>query len=178
MDESLLEKPIEFLQQDLASIRSGRATPALVENLTVEAYESKSPLKELASITAPEPQSLLIQPWDANIIKNIETAIRQSSIGIEPINDGRVVRIIIPPLTEERRNEFVKIIHQKAEEARIALRNIREKEMKEVKKSQTASEISEDESKSLQKEIQEQIDASIKKVDEIVDRKEKEMQVS
>jgi len=177
MDEISLNKPIEYLQQELSSIRSGRATPALVEHLMVDVYESKSSLKELASITAPEPQSLLIQPWDANIIKNIEHTIRQSSIGIEPINDGRVIRIIIPPLTEERRNEFIKVIKQKAEEARVALRNVREKEMKEIKKSQTASEISEDESKIMQKEIQGQIDTAIKRVDEIVERKEKEMQV-
>jgi len=177
MDKELLQKPIDHLSQELGSLRSGRATPSLVENLMVEVYESKSPLKELASITAPEPQSILIQPWDANILKNIEQAIRQSSIDIEPINDGRTIRLVIPPLTEERRNEFMKVIHQKGEEARIATRALREKEMKDIKKSESDGEISEDDSKLMQKKVQEQIDEAIKKIDETIERKEKEMQV-
>lgn len=178
MDNSQLDKPVEHLRQELAGIRSGRATPALVENLLVEAYDSKSTLKELASITTPEPQSLMVQPWDVGILKNIERAVRDSSIGIEPINDGRVIRIIIPPLTEERRNEFVKVVKQKAEEARVALRSVREKEMKEIKKSENEGAISEDESKRLQKKFQEEIDSFNKKIDDLVEAKEKEMQIS
>ncbi|MFA5030158.1 MAG: ribosome recycling factor [Patescibacteria group bacterium] len=177
MDNTLLEKPVEHLRQELAGIRSGRATPGLVENLTVEVYDSKSSLKELASITTPEPQSLLIQPWDATILKNIERAIRESSIGIEPINDGRVIRIVIPPLTEERRNEFIRVVKQKAEEARVALRSIREKEMKEIKKSENDGAISEDESTRMQKKLQEEIDAFSKKINGLVESKEKEMQI-
>jgi len=178
MDNALLEKPVEHLRQELARIRSGRAMPGLVENLTVEAYDAKSSLKELASITTPEPQSLIIQPWDVNILKNIEKAIRESSIGIEPINDGRVIRVIIPPLTEERRKEFIRVVKQKAEEARVALRSIREKEMKEIKKSENDGAVSEDESTRMQKKFQEEIDTFSKKIDELVEYKEKEMQIS
>lgn len=178
MDEQQLKKPIDHFRQELTSIRSGRATPALVENLLIEAYNAKSTLKELASITAPEPQSLIIQPWDPQVLKPIEHAIQQSSLGLQPINDGQIIRLIVPPLTEERRNEFVKVIHQKAEDARIAVRSIREKEMKLIKKGEADGEISENDSRQLQKEMQDNIQQATQQINFIAQDKEKEMSVS
>ncbi len=139
------EKAIHHVEESLASIRTTRATPALIERLSVAAYESTSPLIELASITVPEPQSLLIQPWDASLLKAIEKAIQESPLGIQPINDGKSVRLVMPALTEERRQQLVKVVSQKSEEGKIAIRNIRETEMKLLKKQEQAGTMSEDE---------------------------------
>lgn len=171
----LFSKAIEHLETELNSLRTGRATPALVEHLVVDAYGTKTPLRELASISTPEPQSLTIQPWDVHLLKDIERAIQESSLDIQPINDGRILRLVMPALTEERRNDLKKIVNQKGEEARIAIRSVREKEMKQIKKQETDGAISEDESKKLQKEFQNSVEAVIKTIDGIISAKEQEI---
>lgn len=169
------KKPLQFLQEELATLRTGRATPALVEHIRVEAYNTKMPLKEVASITVPEPQSLVIQPWDKTLLAPIEKSIQESSLGIQPINDGQLIRLVMPQLTEERRKQLQKVVHQKAEEAKIALRGIREKEMKTLKAQEHDKLLSEDELKLEQKKLQEQVDMANKEVESIAQAKEHEV---
>jgi len=169
---------LEHLQTELSALRTGRATPSLVENLLVDVYGSKSKMIEIASITTPEPQSLVIQPWDTNNLKAIEKSISDSSLELQPINDGQVIRLIMPPLTEERRRDLTKIVGQKGEEAKIGIRNLREKEMKTIKSKQTDGSLSEDDSKMQQKEIQKSVDEMIAAIESSVSAKEQELQQS
>lgn len=173
--DQLFSGPVQHLQHELAQIRTGRAHPSFVENIQVEAYESTSTVKELASISMPEPQSLVIQPWDRAILKNIERALQESQLGLQPINDGQLIRLVFPPLTEERRSEFIKVANEKAEEARVAVRGLREKEMKKIKQQEQGGTISEDESNKQQKELQKKVDEAIADIKEIADSKEKEI---
>lgn len=172
------QKPIIFLQEELATLRTGRATPALVEHIRVQAYNSTLPLKEVASVTVPEPQSLIIQPWDKTLLGPIERAIQESSLGIQPINDGQLIRLVMPQLTEERRKQLQKVVHQKGEEAKIAIRGLREKHMKTIKQQEHDKSLSEDESKQEQKKLQEEIDLTIKEVEAIAASKEHEVLTS
>lgn len=169
------QKPIIFLQEELATLRTGRATPALVEHIRVQAYNSTLPLKEVASITVPEPQSLVVQPWDKSLLGPIERAIQESSLGIQPINDGQLIRLVMPQLTEERRRQLQKVVHQKSEEAKIAIRGLREKNMKAIKQQEHEKTMSEDQSKQEQKKLQEEIDLAIKEVETIAANKEQEV---
>lgn len=169
------KKPIIFLQEELATLRTGRATPALVEHVRVQAYNATMPLKEVASITVPEPQSLAIQPWDKSLLGPIERAIQESSLGIQPLNDGQMIRLIMPQLTEERRKQLQKVVHQKSEEAKIAIRGIREKNMKAIKQQEQDKSLSEDQSKIEQKKLQEQVDDAVKEIESIAKSKEQEV---
>lgn len=173
--KSKAKKAIEHLSAELSQIRTGRATPTLVENINVECYGSQSPLVQLATITAPEPTSLLIQPWDKSVLKDIEKAIQSSNIGIQPVNEGQQIRISIPPLTEEKRKELMKIVNGKVEEAKISVRAVREGALKELKNNEKEGLISEDECFSDQKEFQKETDASIKSIEKIYEKKEKEI---
>ena len=169
------ERAIEHLNVEIGQIRTGRANPALVENIMVDYYGTKTPLKQVASINVPESRLLVIQPWDKDSLVNIESAIRDSDMGFNPNNDGQVIRINIPPLTEERRKELVKVLNQKSEDTRISIRNLREEAWKEIQEMEKNGKISEDD-KFLGKDyLQKIVDEYNKKVDEIKEKKEGEI---
>ena len=170
--EAAMEKGFDYLQHEFASVRTGKASPALVENIDVEAYGAQMKLKQLALITTPEPRLLVIQPFDAGTTKDIEKAIKESKIGINPIVDGKIIRLPIPALSEERRKDLVKGIKQMAEEARVRVRSTRREGMDGLKKAQKEGAISEDQLGSLEKEIQKFTDQFGKKIDDAVASKE------
>lgn len=173
--ESKMKKALESLKQDLSSLRAGRANPALLDGITVDYYGTKTPLNQLANISAPEPRLLVIQPYDKSAIENIEKAILQSDLGLNPNNDGSVVRLSIPELTEERRQELVKLVKQKGEESKVAVRNIRREANDVLKKKEKNKEISEDDCKSAQDDIQKLTDKYIKSIDEALEAKNNEI---
>ena len=166
---------IQNLEEDLATIRTGRASPALVERLQVEYYGSPTPLMQLATISVPEPRSLLIRPFDGTTLKAIERAILISDLGLTPNNDGKVIRLNLPPLTEERRRDLVKVVHTRLEETRISTRNIRRDLIKDLKEYEHEKLISEDELKHAEDELQKLTDRVIISIDLIGERKQKEI---
>ena len=170
-----MNKTIEALNNDLKTIRTGRASPSLVERLTVEYYGMPTPLEQLATISAPDAQTLAIRPYAANDIPAIEKAIAMSDIGLTPNNDGQQIRLSIPPLTEDRRKELTKQVSKRAEEARVAVRNIRRDGIQNLRFFEKESEISEDDSRRGQDRIQSLTDEFIKKVDEIMREKDTEI---
>jgi len=171
-----MEKALEILRQDLVNLKVGRATPALVEQVQVEAYESKMPIVELATITSPEPKQLLITPFDQAIIKNIEKALAlDRDLGLSPVVDGEVIRLTIPPLNEERRRELVKLLKQKLEAARIMIRQIRQNKIREVRGAFENKEISEDEKFRREKELQDLTDEFNQKIADMGRQKEKQL---
>ena len=173
--EAKMKKTCESLSTQFATIRAGRANAAVLDQITVDYYGSPTPLQQLASIATPDPKSLLIQPWDKSTLKSIEKAILASDLGINPQNDGIMIRLVFPPLTEERRKELVKQTKKYAEEAKVAIRNIRRDAIDKFKKSQKASEITEDDYKDVEKEIQKLTDDYTKEIDKISAKKEKEL---
>lgn len=166
---------IEVLKKDFASVRTGRASLALLDGLVVNYYGTQTPLQQLAAMSIPESRQIAIQPWDQKIIPDIEKSILKSDLGLTPMNDGNMIRINIPPLTEERRKQLVKAVKKKAEEAKVSIRNIRRDTNEELKKLEREKHLSEDEVKKLQVEIQKITDSFIANVDEILGRKEKEI---
>jgi ribosome recycling factor len=166
---------IQNLEEDLATIRTGRASPALVERLQVEYYGSPTPLMQLATISVPEPRSLLIRPFDGTTLKAIERAILVSDLGLTPNNDGKVIRLNLPPLTEERRRDLVKVVHSRLEETRISTRNIRRDLIKDLKEYEHEKLISEDDLKHAEDELQKLTDRVIISIDLIGERKQKEI---
>jgi ribosome recycling factor len=168
-------KTIEALRKDLASVRTGRATPTLVENIKVDYYGTPTPLKQMATISAPEARLLVIQPWDNTTIGEIKKAILKSELSLNPSSDGNVIRLAIPPLSEERRRELVKAVHKKAEEGRIALRNIRRDALEMLRALEKEKEISQDEQKRAQERLQEITDSFIEKAGELAQAKEAEL---
>lgn len=173
--EDRMSKSIEHLTRDLAAMRAGRANPAMVEKITVDYYGTNTPINQLANITVPEARLLVIQPWDKSMITDIEKAIMKSDLGVTPSNDGNVIRLAIPQLTEERRKDLVKVVKKRAEEARVAVRNIRRESNDLLKSSEKEKMISEDESKKGMDDIQKATDKYIKNVDTILTAKEKEI---
>ncbi len=173
--KSDLEKAVEHLETEVGKLRTGRANPAIVESLMVDYYGTKTPLKQVASINVPEPRLIVIQPWDADSLVSIEAAIKDSDLGINPNNDGQVVRLNVPPLTEERRTDLVKILNQKAEESRVSVRNAREEAWKEIQDMEKEGKISEDDKFRGKDELQKITDEYNNKVEEIRDKKEKEI---
>ena len=170
-----MQEVIGKLSENFRSLRTGKANSALVENIAVSYYGTKAPLKQMAQISVPDPNLIVIQPWDANSLGDIELAIRNSEIGINPTNDGRVIRLSLPPMTAERREELVKILHKTAEECRVVLRNLREEAWKEVKKLESAKQITEDDRYGAEKELNNLIEDFNKKINDLVDDKEKEI---
>lgn len=168
-------KTIEFFKEDISSLRTGRISPSLVEGILVESYGTQTELMQLASITSPEPQSIAIKPWDKSIIVSIEKALNQADLNVNPIVDGDLVRLNFPPLTEESRKELVKILHKKAEDSRIKLKNVREKVKEEVVALEKNKEMSEDEKFTALKELDELIKDYNEKIKDISDQKEKEI---
>lgn len=173
--ENNMKKSVEVVKKELATLRAGRATPSLLDKVVVDYYGTPTPLNQLATISAPEPRLLVVQPWDKNIMADVEKAIMKSDLGITPTNDGNVIRLAIPQLTEERRVELVKVVKKKAEEGRVAVRNIRRDANDKLKGQQKNGEISEDEFRRLQDEVQKLTDKYIKEIDEVFAAKEKEI---
>lgn len=173
--EEKMTKTTHVMTDEFASIRAGRATPAVLDRIMVDYYGTPTPIQQIASIASPDPRSLVIQPWDASAVKLIEKAIQNSDLGINPQNDGRSLRLSFPQLTEERRKELVKQIHKYAENGKVAVRNIRRDAMDNFKKQEKKSEITEDELKQAEKDLQKLTDDSCKKIDELLAKKEKEL---
>ena len=173
--EEKMTKTISVFEENLAEIRAGRANPAILNKIIIDYYGTPTPINQVAGISVPEARLIVIQPWDGSILKEIEKEILKSDIGINPNNDGKVIRLSFPELTEERRKEIVKDIRKMAEEAKVAVRSIRRDAIDEAKKAQKDSEISEDELKSAEDNIQQLTDKYVAKVDEILGAKEKEV---
>ena len=170
-----MEKTIEVMKHEFNTIRAGRANVAVLDKITVDYYGAPTPIQQIASVSTPEPRMLAIQPWDASALKLIEKAILASDLGINPTNDGKIVRLLFPQLTEERRRELTKEVKHMAENGKVAVRNIRRDAIDHFKKAQKASEITEDELKLLEKEMQELTDKYVKEVDVESAKKEKEL---
>ncbi|WP_456410036.1 ribosome recycling factor [Oceanithermus sp.] len=170
-----MHKTVEIFEANLATLRTGRANPALLEHIKVDYYGSLMPLNQIASVSAPDARTLVVQAWDQNALPLIEKAIRDSDLGLNPNNQGDTIFINIPPLTAERRKEIVKAAHNYAEEARVAVRNVRRDALHRVKKMAKEEHISEDDVKRAEKEIQEITDEFIGKIDEVLEAKEKEI---
>lgn len=173
--ESSMSKSIDSLTESLQSIRAGRANTSLLDRIYVDYYGQQSPLNQVASLSAPEARLLAIQPWDATLIPEIEKAIQKSDLGITPSNDGKIIRLVIPQLTEERRKDLTKLVGKYAEEAKVSIRNIRRDAMEDIKKAEKAKEISEDDRKTYEEDIQKLTDKYIKDVDGVAADKEKEL---
>ena len=170
-----MDSALDALKKDFGVIRTGRASLVLLDGIMVDYYGTPTPLQQLASLGIPEAKQIVIQPWEQKIIPNIEKAIMKSDLGLTPMNDGRVIRISIPPLTEERRKQLVKVVKKKAEEARVTIRNIRRDTNDEMRKIEKEQHISEDEVKKFFDEIQKMTDSYISKVEEILKHKENEI---
>lgn len=165
----------ENLKENLNTIRAGRANPSLLDRVTVDYYGSPTPLKALANVSVPDPRTLLITPFDPKSISNIEKGINEANIGINPSNDGKVIRLAMPTLTEERRKELTKSVKKYGEEAKVAIRNVRREENEALKKQQKDGELTEDDVKSAMNDIQKAVDKAIKEIDEMVAAKDKEV---
>ena len=173
--EEKMRKSIDSVAADFASVRAGRANASVLDRIMVDYYGSPTPIQQIASITSPDPRSLVIQPWDTSAVKLIKKAIETSDLGINPQDDGRSLRLAFPQLTEARRKELVKLIHKYSENGKVAIRNIRRDAMDYFKKQEKKSEITEDELKQAEKDLQKMTDDSCKKIDELLARKEKEL---
>jgi len=170
-----MEKTLEVLASQFSAVRAGRANAKVLDRITVEYYGTDTPVGQVGSISSPDPRSLVIQPWDSSLLRPIEKAIQLSDLGINPQNDGRVIRLVFPQLTEERRLELTKQVKKYGEEAKVAVRNIRRDAVDMVKKQLKKSEITEDDEKKAEKDIQDLTDKYIKKIDEACAAKEKEL---
>jgi ribosome recycling factor len=173
--EGRMKGAIQALEEDLGGIRTGRASPALVERISVEYYGSPTPMIQLASISVPEPRSLLIRPFDGSSLKAIERAILASDLGLNPNNDGKAIRLNLPPLTEERRRDLVKVVHHRVEEARVATRNVRRDSIKDLRDFEQEKMISEDDLKKGEEDLQKLTDRFIEEINAIGERKQKEI---
>ena len=173
--EEKMNKSISVLEENFAEVRAGRANPAILNKITVDYYGTPTPINQLAGISVPEARMIVIQPWDANVLKEIEKEILKSDIGINPNNDGKVIRLAFPELNEERRKEIVKDIRKMAEDAKVAIRSIRSDAIDEAKAMQKNAEMSEDELKSAEDRIQKLTDKFVEEVDRILANKEKEV---
>ncbi|MBU1862353.1 MAG: ribosome recycling factor [Candidatus Omnitrophica bacterium] len=171
----VMQKSVETTKQEFSHVRTGRASSAIVEHVNVEYYGAHTPLKQLATISTPEPRLLVIQPWDLSCINDVERAILKSDLGLNPSNDGKIIRIPIPPLTEERRNELDKYIKKVSEEHRVSVRNIRREANERLKKLQKDHQITEDDSRKSIDEVQKLTDKHIKHIDELLKHKEQEI---
>ncbi|MCL2082868.1 MAG: ribosome recycling factor [Oscillospiraceae bacterium] len=173
--DSKIEKITEKLSYSFSTIRAGRASPSVLDRIAVDYYGTPTPIGQIASISTPEPRILAIGPWDASALRSIEKAIQASDIGINPTNDGKVIRLVFPQLTEERRKELTKQTHKYAEEAKVAVRHVRRELIEEYKGQKKRSEITEDDLKDIEKELQELTDKAIREIDLIAEKKNKEL---
>ena len=173
--EERMIKTTEVLAAEFAAVRAGRANAAVLDQISVDYYGVPTPIRQIGSISTPDARTLLIQPWDASALKGIEKAIQMSELGINPQNDGRCIRLVFPQLTEERRKDLAKQVRKYGEEGKVAVRNIRRDAMDQFKKAQKKSEITEDDLKDLEKDLQKLTDDYIKEVDKLTEKKEKEL---
>lgn len=173
--ERKMNTTLEVLASDFGAVRAGRANAQVLDRISVEYYGTPTPLNQVGTISSPDPRTLIIQPWDTTLLKAIEKAIQTSDLGINPQNDGRVIRLVFPQLTEERRKDLTKLVKKYGEDSKVAIRNVRRDAVDYVKKAQKKSEMTEDEEKKAEKDIQELTDKFIKKVDEMCAKKEKEL---
>ncbi len=173
--EETMRKSITFLKEELATIRAGKANPKLVDKIQVSYYGTMTPLNQIANISVPEPRSILIQPWDSSALKEVEKAIMTSDLGINPTNDGKIIRLVIPVLTEERRKDLLKVVKKEIENSKIAVRNIRRDTIDEIKKLEKQSEITKDDLKRAEEDMQKLTDRYINIVDDLYKEKEKEI---
>ena len=173
--EEKMEKTLSVLQENLGEIRAGRANPAILNKIKVDYYGVATPINQVAGISVPEARLIVIQPWDMSLLKEIEKEILKSDIGINPNNDGKVIRLSFPELTEERRKEIVKDIKKIAEESKVSIRSIRREGMDEAKELQKSNQMTEDEEKSAEAQIQKLTDSKIEEIDKMIDAKEKEI---
>lgn len=170
-----MDKALDHLVEEFDAVRAGRANPKVLDRITVSYYGSDTPLNGVATISTPDARTLVVQPWDNKLLKDIQKAIQTSELGINPQNDGRVIRLVFPQLTEERRKDLVKQVRKYAEDAKVAMRNIRRDGMDYVKKLKKNSEITEDDQKKAEKDLQDLLDKNIKRVDSALAAKEKEL---
>lgn len=173
--EEKISKSIEVLKEKLNSVRAGRANPALLDQVQAECYGSTMPIKNIANISAPDPRTISVIPFDPSTVKDIEKAIMAANLGFNPSNDGKTIRLVIPPLTEERRKEITKTVKKMGEEDKVAIRNLRREANDELKKQEKAGELTEDDLKAELEDVQKKIDKAVKDIDEIVGKKEKEI---
>lgn len=173
--ENKMKKVVDLLKENLARLRAGRANPAVLEKMTVDYYGVPTPIIQLANISVPEARMIVIQPWEAKLLKEMEKAILISDLGINPNNDGKVLRLIFPPLTEERRKDLTRTVRKAGEDAKVEVRLFRRDAIEEYKKQQKNSVITEDDLKDLEKEIQDLTDIFIENIDEIVEQKDREI---
>jgi ribosome recycling factor len=172
---TLMEAAVEALRREFASVRTGKASPALLDTVRVDAYGSHVPLNQVATVSAPEPRMLVVQPWDRGMMGPVEKAILTADLGLNPSNDGKVIRVPIPALTEERRREYVRLLHKMAEEGRVSIRHARKEANDQIKKRQKDGEIAEDASRREQDEIQKLTDKYIAQLEELLKHKEAEV---
>lgn len=172
---SAMEKAIEAMRREFGSVRTGKATPALLDHVRVDAYGSKMPITQVATVSAPEARMLIVQPWDKGLLQAIEKGIQQAELGLNPANDGNIIRIPIPQLNEERRKDMVKQLGKLAEEGRVAVRHARQEANKDIKKRQAAHEISEDDAHRQTDQVQKLTDEFIAKIDQLLKTKEHEV---
>ena len=173
--ERKMEKTLEVLASDFGAVRAGRANAQVLDRISVEYYGVPTPVQQVGTVSSPDPRTLVIQPWDGTLLKAIEKAIQVSDLGINPQNDGRVIRLVFPQLTEERRKELIRQVKKYGEESKVAVRNIRRDAVDYVKKAQKKGELTEDDQKKAEKDIQDLTDKYVKKVDEMCAKKEKEL---
>lgn len=173
--EERMEAAVEAMRREFASVRTGKATPALLDTVRVDAYGSKLPVNQVGTITIPEPSLIVIQPWDKSLMGAVERAIRTADLGLNPSNDGNVIRVPIPPLTEERRKEYVRLLHKLAEEGRVSVRHARRLAREEVRRRVKEGELSEDDARRQEEELEKLTHEYIGKIDEALERKETEI---
>ena len=173
--ERKMARSIEALQRDLASLRTGRATPSLIENVSVDYYGSPTPLKQIASISAPDARAIMVQPWDKQALREIERSLMRSELGFNPSNDGNIITVPIPPLTQERRQELVRLLKRKIEEGKVSVRNVRRDGLESLRKLERDKAISQDQNRRSQEQLQKTTDAHIKDIDQVSTAKEAEI---
>lgn len=173
--ERKMGQSIEAMRRDISTLRTGRATPALIEDLAVDYYGTPTPLKQIASISAPDARAILVQPWDRQSLRDIERSLTQSDLGFNPSNDGNVITVPIPPLTRERRQEMVRLLKRKAEDSKVAIRNVRRDGVDQLRRMERDKAISQDENRRSQDTLQKTTDAHVKSVDEVAAAKEAEI---
>lgn len=173
--EDKMKKTIEIMRRDYSTLRAGRANPSILDRVNVDYYGTPTPINQLANVSAPEPRLLTVQPWDKSIVPAVEKAILKSDLGLNPSSDGSVIRIVIPQLTQERRNDLLKVIRKKAEETRVSIRNIRRDMNEKIKALEKAKTATEDETKKAQDDIQKETDKFIRETDHVLEAKEKEI---
>jgi ribosome recycling factor len=173
--QAQMEKALEALRRDFTGVRTGKASPALLDSVRVDAYGSRMPINQVASVSVPEPRMLIVQPWDKSLLQAVEKAIRSAELGLNPASDGNVLRVPIPMLNEERRREMVRLLHKLAEEGRVAIRHVRQESNKEIKAKEHAHELGEDAARRAMDEIQKLTDEYIGKIDQQLKLKEEEV---